>query len=60
MAEKNPIPTFGGARVVELIEVRTGEGAGIEGDPYREVIWYYTLDGEQAAIRDVWKERPDG
>lgn len=35
---------------VELIQVVTAEGAGIEGDPVHMVARYYTLDGDLVAV----------
>lgn len=49
-----PIPGMGarGARVIQVIEVTTYEGAGTSEDIGRTVLWYYSLDGELLARHD--------
>ena len=45
--EKNEISKRGcdSARVVQLILTVALKGSGTENDPYREVVQYWTLDG---------------
>lgn len=38
--------------VQEVIVITVVKGKGIEGDPYREVIQYWTTDGELLAVKD--------
>lgn len=33
------------AKVIQLIEVKTTKGEGINGDPVRQVTQYYTFEG---------------
>lgn len=44
------------AKVIEVIEVKTTIGKGVVGNPYREIIEYYTLDGKLIAHNDPCKE----
>ncbi len=41
-----------GARVVELIEVCSVIGKGVEGDPVRRLFEWYTFEGELVARTD--------
>ena len=45
------------ARVIQVIEVVTTRGRGVELDPVRVVRQYYSLEGELLAERDEWLER---
>lgn len=49
-------PNARGARVIQVIEVTTLEGKGIDGDPCREVKTYHALDGECLAYFDPVEE----
>lgn len=42
------------AKVMQVIEVRALLGRGIKGDPVREVVGYFSLDGEPLAEKDAW------
>ena len=56
-----PTPVFPRApatSVIEVIELTVTEGGGTEGDPYREVAYYYLLDGTCVARRDMWELSP--
>ena len=44
------------ARVEQVIVTRALKGAGIENDPCREVIQYWTLDGELIVTRSQYEE----
>lgn len=41
---------------VEVTRIVVKEGAGIEGDPVREVAYWYADDGQLIARRDSWEE----
>lgn len=41
---------------VEVSCVVVVEGAGIDGDPIREVAYWYSDDGRLIARRDAWEE----
>ena len=43
-------------RVMQVIQLRICRGKGIEGDPCREVVQIYTLDGELIAENDPIQE----
>ena len=43
-------------RIIEVIEVQTVRGAGIEGDPIRNVIEYWSGKGAKLAVFDEWME----
>lgn len=45
-------PNARGARVIQVIEVVTKEGAGTDEDPVREVTLLYSFDGELLAVDD--------
>lgn len=53
------IPNMRGARVVQVIEVRCLEGQGETSDPFREIIRFYSLDGELLATDDPYLETPE-
>ena len=40
------------ARVIEVIEVKTYRGEGVEGDPVRTVTQFWSLDGKFLADND--------
>ena len=44
------------ARVEQVIVTRALKGAGTEDDPCREVIQYWTLDGELIVTRSQYEE----
>lgn len=44
------------ARVIEVIEVEMPCGRGVEDDPVRIVVTYYSKDGILLAERDEWLE----
>lgn len=44
------------ARVEQVIVTRALKGAGTENDPCREVIQYWTLDGELIVTRSQYEE----
>lgn len=44
------------ARVIQVIETRAICGAGIENDPIREVIQYWSFEGELLAEHDTIEE----
>lgn len=44
------------ARTVTLVEVKTAEGSGVEGDPVRIVTTYWFPDGGCAAVFDPLRE----
>ena len=46
----------GCARVEQVIVTRALKGAGTENDPCREVIQYWTLDGELIVTRSQYEE----
>lgn len=48
-----------GVRVIEVIEVTSLTGKGVEGDPVRELIQHYSMSGNLLAERDTWEERRD-
>jgi len=41
---------------ISIIMVTVLRGAGVEGDPYREVTQYWTLSGELIADKDSCRE----
>lgn len=43
------------ARIIEVIETVANRGAGVEGDPVRDVTQYWTKDGDFLAERDPWR-----
>lgn len=43
------------ASVIQVIQVFSVTGAGVEGDPIRQIVEYYSLDGELLAWRDPCK-----
>jgi hypothetical protein len=43
------------AKLIEVIEVHTSKGKGVEGDPFRLLIQYWSKDGELLAEKDHWK-----
>lgn len=60
--QRAPAGPFPGraARVVQVIETRSIWGAGVDGDPVREVLQWWTLDGEEIACRDPVKDERGG
>jgi hypothetical protein len=42
---------------IEVIEVRCGRGSGIDRDPFRIVIQYWSMDGALLAESDGYLER---
>lgn len=54
--EKKPVRPRGtdSARVIQVIETRAIVGVGIPGDPVREVVQYWSFDGEKLAEKDVY------
>lgn len=40
------------ARIIQVIETRSLRGIGIEGDECREVVQYWSLEGEKLAEND--------
>jgi hypothetical protein len=42
------------ARLIQVIEVDERRGKGIEGDPVRVVLQYWSTDGVLLAERDTW------
>jgi hypothetical protein len=44
------------AKLIEVIQVHTTIGKGIEGDPVRLLIQYWSKDGELLVERDEWKD----
>lgn len=44
-------------RVLQVIECEASRGKGVEGDPHRRVLQYYTPEGEFLAERDEWREQ---
>lgn len=45
--------------VVKLIQVCALRGAGVDGDPVREVVQYWSLDGKLVAERDPSTRSPE-
>lgn len=43
------------ASVIQVIQVCSITGAGVEGDPVRQIVEYYSLTGELLARRDPHK-----
>lgn len=43
------------ARLIEVIEVITTRGKGVQGDPVREVRQYWSKEGELLAECDSWE-----
>ena len=41
------------AKQVQVLEVRSVIGAGVPGDPVRELVEYFSLEGERLAQRDT-------
>jgi hypothetical protein len=46
------------ARVIQVIETAEKRGKGVEGDPIRGVIQYWSLDGELLAENDPVDDGP--
>lgn len=44
------------ARVIQVVETRAIMGAGTQEDPVREVVQYWSFDGEKLAERDPLAE----
>jgi hypothetical protein len=42
--------------VIQMIEVIFTRGAGVEGDPVREIIQYWKMDGTLLVEKDTWLE----
>ncbi len=47
-----PGQRFHGSELIEVIKTTVVEGEGVIGDPAREVIYYFTPDGEELAKHD--------
>ena len=47
------------AKLIEVIEVKVYEGKGIEKDPYRIVVQYWSKKGFLLAENDAYKEGKD-
>lgn len=43
------------AKVIQVIEIKSLAGNGVEGNPYYEVTEYYSLEGELLARRNPLK-----
>lgn len=48
-------PKARGACVMEVIASQQLEGAGNKDDPYREVTYFFSLDGRPLARHDGWE-----
>lgn len=44
------------AKVIQVVEVNVVEGRGLEGDPTRNVVQYWSMEGKKLAVRDEWAE----
>jgi hypothetical protein len=44
------------AKLIEVIETVSLKGEGVEGDPVRHVIQYWSKDGVLLAENDSWRE----
>lgn len=44
------------AKVIQVIETRSLAGAGLPGDPVRELVQYWSFEGEKLAQRDSYLE----
>lgn len=47
------------ARVIQVIEVIASDGKGTQGDPARNVYYYYTLKGIVLARHDEWEREQE-
>lgn len=50
-----PGQKFHGSELIEVVKTTVIEGEGVAGDPFREVIYYSDLDGDELAKHDPYK-----
>lgn len=48
---------FRKTKVIKVIETVCLEGGGVISSPYREIVYYHDLEGNQLAVYDSWKEQ---
>jgi len=46
-------------KVIQVIFTDCLRGSGVEGNPFRNIVQYWSLDGELLAERDQWQEDED-
>jgi hypothetical protein len=45
------------AKIIEVIQTVSNRGRGVEGDPVREVIQYWTKEGVLLFEKDNWSDK---